>query len=62
MMAPEPTLVTSLRSAAAIDMLALPSKLFPAIVLALASLVAVAAFPSIEPLIVELNVFVPAMV
>ena len=47
--APEPALVTSLRSAAAIDMLALPSKLFPAIVLALASLVAEAAFPTKSP-------------
>ena len=60
--APDPALVISLRSAAAIVMSAEPSKLLPAISLAVDNLVDVAAFPSIEPLIVELNVFVPAMV
>ena len=43
-------------------MLALPSKDTPPIVLAVAKIVAVAALPSTEPLIVELNLFVPATV
>ena len=47
--APEPALVISLRSAAAIDISALPSKLFPAIVLGVANLVAVAALPITSP-------------
>ena len=60
--APDPALVISLRSAAAIVISAEPSKLFPAISLAVDNLVDVAALPSTEPLIVELNVFVPAIV
>ena len=58
-MAPDPALVISLRSAAAIVMSALPSKLFPAISLAVDNLVAVAALPVISPVIPSLTLTGP---
>ena len=59
---PEPASVTSLRSAAAIVIFPEPSKAFPAIFLAVSSVVAVAAFPLISPTIVELKVLESAIV
>ena len=53
--APEPALVISLRSTAAIDISAVPSKLFPAILRAVTSLVAVAELPTTSPVKFPIN-------